>query len=416
MDDTVQNLQVLGTVLREAGYKVSAAQSGAQALEVVQKTPPALILLDVMMPAIDGFEVCRRLKRDPVTAEIPVIFLTAKTEAADIVQGFELGAVDYVNKPFNPPELLGRVRTHLELALLRRDLERQVEERTAQLRREHEERLRAERQLADTRRLEGMGRLALGVAHEINTPLQAVAGNLQFLEEALGEFQGGLEEYAQLLSLARTGQWDASRVQDIGRAIEARGLDYLTREFPQALRKSRAGVERVARVVRAMQLLARTEGQEKVPCDLNGLAGEAAEALRPRWEPVAELRLELDPDLPAVPCLPGDFATALHQLLANAADAVAAAGKGRGRIGLSTRRQGACAVLRVADSGTGIPPEVRERIFDPFFTTKDVGAGMGVGLALVREVVVNRLGGEIRVETEVGRGTVFALYLPLQAA
>lgn len=124
----------------------------------------------------------------------------------------------------------------------------------------------------------------------------------------------------------------------------------------------------------------------------------------------------LEQGLPLVPCLPGDFHQALNHLLANAVDAVASAGRGRGRILLSTRSQAGEVVLRIGDTGIGIPTEVRDRIFDPFFTTKELGAGWGVGLALVHEVVVNRLGGQISFESEVGRGTVFAVHLPLYAA
>ena len=119
VDDTPQNLQVLGTILRQQGYKINVAQHGRQALEVAQKTPPDLILLDVMMPEMDGLEACRHFKADPRTRDIPIIFLTAKTAAEDIVQGFEAGGVDYVAKPFNPAELLKRVQTHLELKAAR---------------------------------------------------------------------------------------------------------------------------------------------------------------------------------------------------------------------------------------------------------------------------------------------------------
>mgnify|MGYP006414143001 FL=1 len=133
VDDTLQNIQVLGTILREQGYQLNVAQNGKQALESVQKVHPDLILLDVMMPEMDGFETCQHLKADPETADIPVIFLTAKIETDDIVKGFELGAVDYVTKPFTATELLRRARTHLELSQLRRNLEQLVDERTEEL-------------------------------------------------------------------------------------------------------------------------------------------------------------------------------------------------------------------------------------------------------------------------------------------
>ena len=144
VDDTVQNIQVLGTVLREQNYQINVAQNGLQALESVEKVPPDLILLDVMMPELDGFETCKRLKANDETKEIPIIFLTAKVETEDVVHGFELGAVDYVTKPFNAVELLARVKTHLELRRLQRELEeyseqleQKVAERTAEVRQAH---------------------------------------------------------------------------------------------------------------------------------------------------------------------------------------------------------------------------------------------------------------------------------------
>jgi class 3 adenylate cyclase len=124
VDDTPANIQALAAILRERGYRISVATNGKQALEVLAQIRPDLILLDVMMPEMDGFETCRRIRENEEWREIPVIFLTAKTETADIVKGFELGAVDYVAKPFHAHELLARVRTHLTIARLNRENER----------------------------------------------------------------------------------------------------------------------------------------------------------------------------------------------------------------------------------------------------------------------------------------------------
>lgn len=128
VDDTQRNIQVLGTILREGGYQLNVAQDGQQALDSVERTKPDLILLDIMMPVMDGFETCKRLKANPDTAEIPIIFLTAKVEAEDIVKGFDLGAVDYVTKPFNAAELFVRVDSHLTRFRLQREVQAQLRE------------------------------------------------------------------------------------------------------------------------------------------------------------------------------------------------------------------------------------------------------------------------------------------------
>ena len=124
IEDEPANIQTLSTLLKERGYKINIATNGRQGLEVLERIRPDLILLDIMMPEIDGFETCRRIKASTAWREIPIIFLTAKTDTADIVRGFELGAVDYVAKPFNAHELLARVNTHLTLDYLHRENER----------------------------------------------------------------------------------------------------------------------------------------------------------------------------------------------------------------------------------------------------------------------------------------------------
>jgi adenylate cyclase len=127
VDDTPENIDILVGILKTE-YKVKAAPNGEKALKVAEKSPPDLILLDIMMPVMDGFETCKRLKDNPELKEIPIIFLTAKTETEDIVKGFDLGAVDYLTKPFNPLELKVRVNTHLQLRKSKQELESKNEQ------------------------------------------------------------------------------------------------------------------------------------------------------------------------------------------------------------------------------------------------------------------------------------------------
>lgn len=163
VDDITRSLQVIGTMLLGAGYEVMPTNSGARALERVRIQLPDLVLLDLMMPEMDGIAVCRRLQEDPLTARIPVIFLTASTEMEHLVRGFEAGAVDYVTKPFNPPELLARVRTHVEL--------RQARERLREMNDEKNE--------------------FLGIAaHDLRSPLNAIKGYSELLLED-GDFKPG---------------------------------------------------------------------------------------------------------------------------------------------------------------------------------------------------------------------------------
>ena len=122
VDDNPQNIQVIGNIISEEGYDTGVAINGTKTLNFVLKQPPDLILMDIKMPKMNGYQVCEILKKEKLTQDIPVIFLTAKTETEDIVKGFDAGGVDYVTKPFNSKELLARIKTHVELKLSRDEI------------------------------------------------------------------------------------------------------------------------------------------------------------------------------------------------------------------------------------------------------------------------------------------------------
>ena len=421
VDDTLQNIQVLGTILREQGYQLNVAQDGVQALKQVAKVIPDLILLDIMMPKMDGFETCRRLKEHSKTREIPVIFLTAKVETDDLVKGFELGAVDYITKPFQATELLKRVQTHLELALLRKDLEQRVTERTEELRqahvqveREHEERLERERQLAQAQKLEAIGQLTAGIGHEFNSPLQFISSNIEFLTDIFGELRDALQHYARLMEHCKDDSLTAVLLQEIDEALGEIDFAYIVEEIPRALEKAKGGISRVSRIVQAMKDISQPGTQGKVEVDLNEIVESATIVSRNEWKDAADLEFIRNDSLPKVPCLPGEFSQAIVHLMVNAAQAIAAKGSEKGLIAVTMLLDGDRVEVRVADTGTGIPEAIRSKIFDPFFTTREVGKGTGTGLSVARDVIVNKLGGEITIETEIGKGTTFVVRLPLQ--
>jgi len=421
VDDTLQNIQVLGTILREQGYQLNVAQDGVQALKQVAKLIPDLILLDIMMPKMDGFETCKRLKDHPQTRDIPIIFLTAKVETDDLIKGFELGAVDYITKPFQSAELLKRVQTHLELALLRRDLEQRVAERTEELnqanihlREEQEERLERERQLAQAQKLEAIGQLTAGIGHEFNSPLQFISSNIEFLTDIFGELRDSLNHYAKLMQHCKSDSLTAGILKEIDEALEEVDLTYIVEEIPRALEKAQGGILRVSRIVQAMKDISQPGSQGKVDVALNEIIESATIVSHNEWKDAADLELIFDDSLPKLPCLPGEISQAIVHLVVNAARAIADKGEEKGQIVISTLAKGDQVEVRVADTGTGIPREIRDKIFDPFFTTREVGQGTGTGLSLARDVIVNKLGGEVNFETEMGKGTTFVIRLPLQ--
>jgi len=279
------------------------------------------------------------------------------------------------------------------------------------------ERKLLEAQLRQAQRLESIGQLAAGLAHEINTPIQYVGDNTHFLEEAFGEVGKLLEIYDQLLAAARSHPSNRSLVQAVDALAERADFAFLRQEIPKAICESLEGVGRVAQIVGAMKAFSHPGPAEFTAVDLNRAIESTVLVCRNEWKYVADLVTELDHDLPPVLCLPGEINQVILNLVINAAHAIADVVEqqgGKGTITITTAWAEDWVEVRVRDTGTGIPAEVRPRIFDPFFTTKEVGKGTGQGLALAHSVVVQKHGGTIHFETEMGAGTVFIIRLPLR--
>jgi PAS domain S-box-containing protein len=268
------------------------------------------------------------------------------------------------------------------------------------------ERKEAEIRLASAERLESVGKLAAGVAHEINTPIQFVNDSVYFIRDAVHElFQ--ITERLRVLAAGDRGNAAAL-------ALLSGDLPYLAQQLPKALERSLDGLKRVAEIVRSMRELAHPDRPEMSEVDVNHVIRNALVVARAEYKYVAEVETDLAP-LPAVRCHAGELNQVMLNLLVNASHAIAdvVAGTGsRGLISVATRLDGEVVVISVRDTGGGIPENIRHRIFEPFFTTKEVGRGTGQGLAISHNIIVKRHGGSIECDSELGKGTVFHLRLP----
>jgi two-component system, NtrC family, sensor kinase len=407
VDDTPANLQLLESILQEKGYTVRAAISGQMALKAVQHQPPDIILLDINMPVMNGYEVCRALKSDPLLAELPIIFVSAAVETADKLRAFEEGGVDYVTKPFQPLEVLARVETHLTLSRVRRELEHKNSELEQAM---HDLKL-AQTQLVQSENLAALGLLTAGIAHELNNPLNFIAASVQGLKKTVAPVDE-LMALCQLLPQGATPD-AVDRIASWSREHEPAELRETINELVE---NACYGANRAAEIVTGLRVFTRLDEAEQKSANLQECLDAALMLLHSRYRD----RIRIERRYEALPpwlCQPGKLNQVFMNLLANAVDAIFAKPGQRSDevIRVATRleeREGRfCAVVEIADTGTGMSEEVKTRLFQPFFTTKDVGKGVGLGLAISHGIVRDH-GGSIEVESEAGRGSLFRVVLP----
>jgi signal transduction histidine kinase len=272
-------------------------------------------------------------------------------------------------------------------------------------------------QLRQSQKLESIGQLAAGIAHEINTPAQYVGDNARFVKDSFRTVLKVLKCHEELLAAAQQNAVTPELLARNRELVAASDLDFLSQQIPSALDEALEGVERVSQIVKAMKEFSHPGGTVKSRADLNRAIESTATVARNEWKQVADLKFELEANLPMVPCFLGEFNQCLLNLIINAAhaigDVVRAHPGTKGLITVRTRTDGDQVEVRVTDTGTGIPAAVRPRIFEPFFTTKDIGKGTGQGLAMVYGCIVRRHGGTITFETEAGTGTTFIIRLAL---
>lgn len=273
----------------------------------------------------------------------------------------------------------------------------------------------AMQQLSHAQKLDSVGQLAAGIAHEINTPIQFIGDNVRFLKETFRELTGLLEIYRDLLRAAREGTLAPTAIKEAVSATRKVELAYLLQEIPSAIDQTLEGVGRVATLVSAMKEFSHPGTMNKIPLDLNHAIQSTITVARNEWKYVAEMETKFDPALPLISCQPGEFNQAILNLIVNAAQAIAEKNRDKGELGnitVMTQDLDTGVEIRVQDTGAGIPAHVRMRIFDPFFTTKEIGKGTGQGLAITRSVIVDKHAGSIDFETVEGEGTTFIIRLP----
>lgn len=277
------------------------------------------------------------------------------------------------------------------------------------------ERKTMESQLRQAQKLEAIGQLAAGIAHEINTPTQFVTDNLTFLRDSWKTTLELVELYRKTVQEHCGSALPEAQRLAVQQAEQAADVEFIAAEMPRAIEQALDGARRVAKIVRAMKEFSHPDTGDKTSADLNRAIETTITVARNEWKYVAEMETSFEENLPQVPCQVGEFNQVILNLVVNAAHAIKEKVKDgqKGVIRVTTRTRGEFVEIAIRDTGTGIPEAHRSRVFDPFFTTKEVGKGTGQGLSLAHNIIVNRHGGKIWFETEMGQGTTFFLHLPI---
>jgi signal transduction histidine kinase len=414
VDDNPTNLSVISQALRSEGWQVRIAVDGEDALHKVVQNAPELILLDVQMPGIDGFEVCQRLKAMPLTADIPIIFMTALSDTESKVKGLSLGAVDYIAKPFEQTEAIARVRIHLQLRHLTQTLEQQVQDRTVQLSAALENLQHSQLQIIQSEKMSALGNLVAGVAHEINNPIGCIVGNVKHVESSIADLFGIIALYQ-----AKYPQ-PGPEIED---ELEAIDINYLRDDLPKLVQAMRNGGDRITSISKSLRTFSRSDSDQPQTFDLHEGLDSTVLILRHRLK-ANEHRPEIIVtndygDLPEVQCFPGQLNQVFMNIIANAIDVFDEAAQTLPfsdvppqEITIVTRRFGPHVQISIRDNGAGMSEAIKAKIFDHLFTTKPVGKGTGLGLAIVRQIIVEKHGGAIEVVSEISKGTEFIIKLP----
>ncbi|WP_414622492.1 sensor histidine kinase [Calothrix sp. CCY 0018] len=411
VDDNPTNLAVLAQTLKNAGLSIRIETDGESAIEQLEyeTEQPELILLDVQMPGIDGFETCRRIKANPQTQEIPVIFMTALSDTDSKVKGLSLGAVDYITKPFEGEEVLARVRVHLQLRHLTKklenwneQLEKNVAERTAALQ-------QTQVQLVQQEKFATIGQLVAGVAHEINNPIGCISSNITPAYEYLGDI-------TQIIHLYQ--QHYPQPVTEIAEALEDLDIEFALKDFPNLLESMKVSSQRIQDISVSMRNFSRNDTNKFVSSDIHSGMDSTLMILRHRLKAVGS-RAEIEiikqyGNLPEIQCYPGLLNQVFTNLLANAIDALEDVPAPNIHI-FTEKNISDKLIIRIADNGIGMSEEVQQKLFEPLFTTKPLGKGTGLGMAIAKQIIEETHQGKISVSSVSGKGTEFTIEIPLLA-
>jgi signal transduction histidine kinase len=416
VDDNENNVKVLCYAIAASGWKTLVAFNGESAIIQAEDFQPDLILLDVMMPEMDGFETCNQLKSRLATCEIPIIFMTALVDIFDKIKGLSIGGVDYVTKPFHIEEILARIHIHLQLRSLNKQLEQQkqdlevrVSERTIELTQAVSELKQSQLQIIQSEKLSALGQLIAGVAHDINNPTSFITCNLSLLSEYTSLLINHLQLYQQnypepSLEISQ----NASKIF----------LDELVTDIPEVIDSMKNGVDRIYEISTSLRVFSHSNNSTKSLFDVHEGIESTLTILKYRLKttnnrPAIEI-IRKYTNSSVIQCYPGQLNQVFMNIISNAIDALEECEhQEQLTINIMTERDDKNLMISIKDNGIGISDEIQLNVFEQFFTTKVVGKGTGLGLSISRHIIEDKHQGKLNCISKLNEGSEFVIEIPI---
>ena len=392
VDDNPENLKVLAGILKPEGYSIRLAMSGMKAIKSIKAKAPNLIILDVLMPGMDGYETCRVIKSHEEMAEIPVIFVSALTEVLDKIKAFKVGAVDFIEKPFHFDEVLARVNTHLTLR-----------KQSVQLQQALLKVSQTQTKLIQSDKMVSLGILTAGIAHEINNPINYINAGVTALELDLTDLLKVLNHYETL---------DVQKqlpdvTQQVALLKDRIDYNYLKENLMTSINDIKMGATRTAEIISGLSGFSRVDNNQHLKVNINEEIQSNLKILKRICKKQIEFNCDFQQNINEINGHSGHLNQLFMNLIINAQQSIEKVGI----IKVTTRNKEEGVTIIVSDNGSGINKELGDRIFEPFVTTKKVGEGTGLGLYVSFGIVENH-GGTITYASESNEGSSFEVYLP----